>query len=180
MLKRLSVTAGALVALLFLALGWNYLTAHRPVTQRLAQDERNSKVNVWSYYRYGVLPGALVFDVRGFSDDAAMLDVMRTLLQAADAHKERGFKRVILSYRGKEKFQLEGEFFQTVGKEYHTQNPVYTLRTFPEHVFHLDGKQAYGSWTGGILGVLGKQMEDLNQFGRDWYLDDAAAEHPKR
>jgi hypothetical protein len=24
--------------------------------------------------------------------------------------------------------------------------------------------------------VLAKQMEDLNQFGRDWYLDDAVIE----
>jgi len=30
------------------------------------------------------------------------------------------------------KFVLEGDYFQTLGKEYGTQNPVYTMRTFPE------------------------------------------------
>jgi hypothetical protein len=179
-MKKVWASVGTLLCACLVLLAWNYLSAHRPAATRLAQDPRNAKVTIWSYHRYGVLPGTLVLDLREFADDAAMLDVMRTVLQSAVAHKERSFDKVVLSYRGTEKFQLEGAFFQTLGKEYESQNPVYTLRTFPEHVFHLDGKQAYGSWTGGMLGVLSKQMEDLSQFGKDWYLDDAIRDRVKR
>lgn len=67
---------------------------------------------------------------------------------------------------------LKGDYFQTIGLEYGVQNPVYTLRTLPENVYTLEGKQAFGSWTGGWLGVVGKQMEDLNEFHRLWFMSD--------
>jgi len=46
----------------------------------------------------------------------------------------------------------------------------------PENVYSLGGERMYGAWTGGWLGVMGKQMEDLNNFAKDWYLDDVIKE----
>jgi hypothetical protein len=177
---RKRVWAGSLLALVLGIAGWNYFAAHRPVAERLAQDTRNEKLDLWAYQRYGVDPGTLVVDLRGFRDDAAMVDVMRALLQSAEAHKAKRFERVVLAYRGTSKFMLEGKFFQKVGQDYEHQNPVYTLRTFPENVYKLDGSAAYSTWTGGMLGVLGKQMEDLTQFSKDWYLDDAVQAQASR
>jgi hypothetical protein len=174
------VWLGVLGAVLLTVASWNYFGAHRPVAQRLTQDQRNEKLTLWAYHRYGVVPGTLVVDLRGFRDDAAMVDVMRALIQSAEAHKDSKFERIVLAYKGTSKFLLDGAYFQKVGQEYESQNPVYTLRTFPENVFKLDGSAAYGTWTGGMLGVLGKQMEDLNQFSKDWYLDDALKEHSAR
>lgn len=159
--------------------GWNYTSAERPMAQRLAQDPRNEKLSLWAYHRYGLDPGTLVIDLRQLSGEVASIDVMRALLQSAEAHKDVKFDRVVLSYRGSSKFYLEGEYYQNLGKEYGTQNPAYTLRTFPEHVRKLDGTPAYGTWTGGMLGVLGRQMEDLAEFSKAWYLDDALQEHAK-
>jgi hypothetical protein len=48
------------------------------------------------------------------------------------------------------------------------------MRTLPENIHQLDGSAAYGTWTGGLLGVWGKQMEDLGKFSEDWYLRDLA------
>ncbi|WP_220270203.1 hypothetical protein, partial [Klebsiella pneumoniae] len=79
--------------------------------------------------------------------------------------------KVYLSYRGKDKFYLKGEYFKTLGQEYGIQNPVYTLRTIPENVYMLNGERAYSVWEGGLLGVMGKQMEDLSDFSKAWYLD---------
>ena len=46
------------------------------------------------------------------------------------------------------------------------------MRTFPENVYRPDGARAFDSWTGGVLGVLGKQMEDFNEFHKQWYIED--------
>ncbi|MFP2608696.1 hypothetical protein, partial [Escherichia marmotae] len=72
----------------------------------------------------------------------------------------------------KDKFYLKGGYFKTLGQEYGIQNPVYTLRTIPENVYMLNGERAYSVWEGGLLGVMGKQMEDLSDFSKAWYLDD--------
>ena len=84
---------------------------------------------------------------------------------------------VILAYKGKSKFSLDGAYFKKLGKEYEFQNPVYTTRTFPEHVMDINGNPIYDQWTGGILGVLNKQMEDFNDFCEKWYIDEVVEEH---
>jgi hypothetical protein len=171
-MRKLYGVAPVVVALCAVGL-WNYFGAERPIAKRLSQDDRNEKVSVWGYYRYGLVPSTLVVDLRSFTEQAAMVDVLRALLQSAEAHKADRYDRVLLAYKGTPKFQLEGAYFQRLGAEFETQNPVYTMRTLPENVFKLDGSPAYGTWTGGMLGVLNKQMEDLKQFSQEWYLDDA-------
>lgn len=167
----------AAIAVCALALpGWNYFAAHRPVSERLAQDSRNEKVSVWAYHRYGVVPSVLVIDLRRVDADAAAVDVLRVLFQSAESHKSRRFDKVVLAHRGAPKFQLDGAYYAQLGQEFGEQNPVYTIRTFPQNVRRLDGTPAYETWTGGMLGVLGKQMEDVNQFARDWFIADLAAQ----
>ena len=39
-------------------------------------------------------------------------------------------------------------------------------------MYMLNGERAYSVWEGGLLGVMGKQMEDLSDFSKAWYLDD--------
>ena len=48
------------------------------------------------------------------------------------------------------------------------------MRTLPENVFKMDGTAAFGTWTGGWLGVVGKQMEDFSEFHKQWYISDLA------
>ncbi|MBU0899170.1 MAG: hypothetical protein KKB03_04225 [Nanoarchaeota archaeon] len=69
-------------------------------------------------------------------------------------------------------FKITGDYFCTLGKEYSWQNPVYTMRTFPENLMNPDGSRAYPEWTGGFIGVMGKQVEDFNDFHKKWWLDD--------
>nr|MBC8489582.1 hypothetical protein [Bacteroidota bacterium] len=52
------------------------------------------------------------------------------------------------------------------------QNPVYTMRTFPENLKNPDKSQSYSEWTGGWLGVSQKQIEDFNDFHDKWYFND--------
>jgi hypothetical protein len=43
----------------------------------------------------------------------------------------------------------------------------------PEHVYALDGTPAFGTWTGGWLGVMGKQLDDSNEFHKQWWVNEA-------
>jgi hypothetical protein len=113
--------------------------------------------------------------LRGVSAQKAPIDVFRTFLQFAQALKDRKFDRVVLAHRGEHKFQIEGAYFHQLGNEYNVQNPVYTVRTFSENLYRMDGKAAYGKWTGGMLGVLKGQMEDFTKFHSEWYINDFSA-----
>jgi hypothetical protein len=59
-----------------------------------------------------------------------------------------------------------------LGREHGWQNPVYTLRTLPEKLHRPDGSPAYRAWTGGLLGVMARQMQDLTGFCRAWFASD--------
>jgi len=163
------------VAVLGCAIGaWNYFTLQHRAGQVLSGDPRNEGIKVFAHYGWFVDPTVLVFDLRQVSGENSPLDVTRTLLQFARTQQDRKFERVVLSYKGAPKFQLEGDYFNTLGIDYEHQNPVYTLRTLPGNVYQLDGSPAFGTWTGGLLGVVGKQMEDLNEFHKQWYLSEFA------
>lgn len=171
--------AKALVGLLIaaaLAVGgvvfWNYATLQAPVKRALAEDTRNANVKVWVYRNYGVDGDNLVFDLRGLSEQNSTLDVMRVLFTAASSLQDHRFEHVLLAYKGEKRFVLKGDYFFQLGREYRgSQNPVFLLRTFPENVFQLDGKQAFGTWTGGLLGVVAEQMKDLTKLHEQWYID---------
>lgn len=150
----------------------NYFSLQRHMISVLKDDPRNKGVKVWVHYRWFVNPAELKYDLRGISVENSPLDVNRVMLQFSEKIKDKRFTKVYLSYKGEDRFYFKGEYFQNLGKEYEFQNPIYTLRTMPENVYALDGEPQYGSWTGGWLGVTGKQMEDMNTFAGDWYLDD--------
>lgn len=140
----------------------------------LDSDPRNKGIAVSIHFGKYINPSELVFDLRDVSGSNSPADVSRVLLQYAETLKAKEFGRIILAYRGTHKFQLKGSYFRTLGEEYRTQNPVYTMRTFPENVYELDGTAAFGKWTGGLLGVFGKQVEDFSELHKRWYLVDMA------
>jgi hypothetical protein len=166
---------GRLTLLLLLVLiplsvyGWNHLTLQRKMAEVLDKDPRNKGVEVSVHYKTYVNPSVLVYDLRGISGTNSRLDVTRVLLQFAEQVKDRKFERVELAFRGETKFLLEGDYFQELGREYNFQNPVYTMNHLPENLRRPDGTRAFGTWTGGLLGVSLKQMEDFNDFHDQWY-----------
>jgi hypothetical protein len=103
------------------------------------------------------------------------MDVFRVFLQFAARMKDQRISRVELAHHGVTKFLVPGEYFAQLGAEYGEQNPIYTIRTFPEHLYLPDGTPAYGTWTGGVLGVMTKQMDDFNDAQHKWYIDDLGA-----
>lgn len=172
--KKILGAIGVLVAVLATVFGANYLILQSPMSKVLNADPRNKEVNVSVHFGKYINPSEIIFDLRDVSGSNSPADITRILLQYAQEIKEKKLERVILAFRGTHKFQLKGLFFQTLGEEYETQNPVYTIRTFPENVYELDGTPAFGTWTGGLLGVVGKQIDEFNDFHKQWYLSDMA------
>lgn len=150
---------------------YNYFTLQVPMNNVISNDSRNSGIELAVSYDSYINFKTIVFDLEEFKGKAPV-DLFRAFLQYADAMQKQKFDYVILSYRGNRKFKIPGNYFKQLGSEYSTQNPVYTMRTFPENLLHLDGTKAYGQWTGGVLGVLKQQMEDFNDFIRKWTETD--------
>jgi hypothetical protein len=119
-------------------------------------------------------PGAnlLDFSIQNIGAENSMADVFRVLLQFAEQLQDHKYSAVYLSFRGQRRFLVPGEYFQKIGREFSSQNPVFTMRTFPSQIQNLDGTAAYATWTGGLIGVMSKQMEDFEDLHREWYLND--------
>lgn len=161
-----------LLVLLLVALvaGANHWMVGRPVATKLASDERNAGFDLAAHYQYFLNPGTLVLDLKRV-DAAAPLDLLRGLFQAAAAlHAEsRHFDQVLLCRSGKTIYLLDGVAFGTLGAEFAGgQNPVYLIRTLPQHLRRPDGTPAFGEWQGGLLGVVKEQMEDVSDAAHQW------------
>lgn len=133
----------------------------------------NRDLEVLAYYRYGVIPDSIVLDIRSVGLENSAAATIGGLIKFADELSDREFREVVLAWRGEARFILNGEDFLQMGKEAGYQNPIYTIRTLPEKLTRPDGSEAFPTWRGGMLGVLGEQMDDVNKFAREWYLNEA-------
>ena len=134
-------------------------------------DPRNAGLLLYGYHDKLVTLGTIRIDLRDVASTNSPADVFRLLLQFSAKQKDKNYDRVILAFRGESRFILKGDYFKSLGMEYGTQNPVYTMRTLSENVYNIDGTPAFDTWTGGLIGVLGKQMEDFTEFHKRWYVN---------
>lgn len=150
----------------------NYFQLQSLMNSVTTDEARNNGIKVSVHYKSYVNTSVLIYDLKSISGSNSMADVFRVFLQFADKIQSRKFDNIELAYRGEMKFKIDGDYFQTLGKEFSRQNPIYTVRTFPENLMKPDGSKAYPQWTGGVLGVVKKQMENFDDFHRKWYLDE--------
>lgn len=81
---------------------------------------------------------------------------------------DREFREVVLAWCGEARFILNDRYLLQIGKEAAYQNPIYNIITLPEKLTRPAGTEAFPKWQGGILRVLGEQMDDVNKFAREW------------
>lgn len=170
--KKAFVVSVVFVALTVLIWGVNYIYISCPLSKVINEDYRNNGISMVAHYGYYVNPSTLIINMKEISGSNSRADVFRVLIQYAEKLENSNFDWIILQSKGKDKFMLKGAYFKNLGKEYGIQNPVYTMRTFPENVYTMNKSHAFDSWTGGLIGVLNKQIEEFNQFHYDWYLED--------
>lgn len=154
---------------------WNYAAVGSPIATALNNDPRNPKGGLTAHFAEYLDPSRLVLDLRADAAGISCVDVMRMLFTAGRTTSAWRFDEIILSRRGKRTYLLTGSYFREMGVEYLAgENPIYLMRTFPENVRRLDGTSAFQTWEGGLLGVLGNQMNDLNEFCHSWIGADKA------
>ena len=141
----------------------------------IAKDLRNHNVD-FNLYESGK---NLRYCINGLAAEGSAMDVFRILLQTADLLKEREFKQVELCFRMKTRFLLAGSDFKVIGNEYGKQNPIYTMRSFPEKLFLATGMKAYQEHQGGVLYLMRIQMEDFQDMNGKWFMNDLVAEVEK-
>lgn len=178
-MKKLFWMIGAILIILIGIYLFNFINISQPTTNKINADIRNEGIYIETHYKNYVLINILVFNLKTVPNDKAAVDVFRVFLQTSSALKDKKFDKVELEFKGTLKFTLNGDYFGQLGNEFGEQNPVYTIRTFPENLFLPNGETAYSKWEGGMLGVLNKQMEDVNDFNKKWYLDDIVSEIQK-
>jgi hypothetical protein len=178
--RNLVIGAVALALIVGVCGVWafNYVRVNRPLQRVLITDPRNEVVSARAHFENWVDLDTLIFDLTSVSANASRMDVFRAFLQYAEAMKDHHFAKVILSARGTSKFSLDGGYFQDLGKDFSTQNPMYTIRTFPIHLVAMDGSKPFSEYEGGILGVLAKEMEQFSEFSDQWYVKDFQSSAP--
>jgi hypothetical protein len=163
--------AGLVVLVPLVVLGVNYFGLQTIMNNVLSRSE-NAGIKVSVHYG-GYLDGdILLYDLRSVAANKSMADVFRVLLQFAESMQSEEFETIKLCFRGNTKFEVDGDYFRSLEREYALENPVYTIRTFPQHLKTANGRRAFPPRLGGWLYVLRKQVEDFSEFHRQWYLGD--------
>lgn len=164
--KKLFWSIGIVAGIVLLVYLANLFTLKMPVSNKLSEDYRNTDVELSVRYSYYIHPKRISISLNECSNSAPV-DILRTLLQTAEALKDRSFSKVELHKGYDHRFTMEGDYFNQLGEEYDFQNPVYTLRTLPENISNPDGSKAYYNFRGGLSGLT-EQMETFQEFTLDW------------
>ncbi|MGE5391552.1 MAG: hypothetical protein ACM3PE_10880 [Deltaproteobacteria bacterium] len=166
--RVLGISAAIVILILFGYVGYPQIQLQRAMATVIKEDNRNEGIKVSVHYKNYYDSSVLIYDLKEIPGDKSMLDIFRVFLQYADKTQNKDFHTVELSCNGTTKFLLDGSDYKVIGQEYSFQNPMYTIRTFPEKLKTPQGDAAFESWSGGILGVLGQQMNDFNSFMTQW------------
>lgn len=169
--KRITPFLALVLVSLIIVYTVNWFFVQRTLSRVLLNDDRNTGLEINTYYDNSLNFNKIVFDLHEFKENSSA-DVMRVFIQFSEAMKNRDFDRVYLAYRGEKKFFVQGTYFKNLGQEADHQNPTYTIRTLPENIYNIDGTQAYQSHRGGMLYVVTAQMEDFSDFTKKWFIND--------
>src|SRR5579872_6796823 len=161
--KKLIFVGTPLIAAL-IGYSANLLFLQEPMDHILHENASFRGMEVWAHYEYWVVPGVVVYDLRDLSFRQTPIDVHTAFLEFAKDLRTRKFRKVELSYRGVEKFEIDGVAFRHLGEEYAKRDFDYVLYTFP---------RLFRSVHPGYDVRPGESGRDaLVEFHRAWYGDD--------
>jgi hypothetical protein len=161
--KKLVFVGTPLVAAL-IGYSANLILLQEPVNDVLRENAAFRGMEVSAHYEYYVIPGVVVYDLKGLSFRQTPIDVHTAFLEFAKKLKEKRYSRVDLSYKGTTKFSIDGASFMKLGDEYAKRNFEYVLYKVP-HLF----RPASGA---APVPEEGTERDTLLEFHRRWYGDD--------
>lgn len=156
-------------------------------TGRLGLDPRNialantlatcpSREVVGGDVRVGyTLGGNIVFDVRSCEGDSRLIDPLHLLLQFGYILRDTEIDHLAIASGGEEVYRLPKPDLDELARQYELGARIWAFNHWPERLREPTGERAFGTWTGGFIGVLAGQAKDLNEALRTW-LSGAATD----
>jgi hypothetical protein len=139
------------------------------LSDKLKLCETYGVVEVDVYYDGMFSSDVVVFDLKdGGSYGARRIDPVHLFLQFASKIDLYSVRRVVLSRSGRHVFYLYTSDLRRLADSYDGGGRPWAFNHLPEYCYTMSGLRAYSEWTGGWLGVLQKQTEDLNDFIKTW------------
>ncbi|HVR44153.1 MAG TPA: zinc ribbon domain-containing protein [Thermoanaerobaculia bacterium] len=138
----------------------NFVILQQPMNEILQGHPAFQGMSVSAHYDYWLVPGVVVYDLRRVGPDSTPLQVHTAFLEYAKSMRNREFERVVLRWRGQERFVLDGDAFRRAGEEYEKRNFAWVLFDLPR-LFRATGA------TGGDT----TNADALMEFHRRWYGD---------
>lgn len=161
--KKLVFVGTPLIAAL-IGYSVNLFLLQEPVNDILKENAAFRGMEVSAHYEYYVVPGVVVYDLRGLSFRQTPIDVHTAFLEFAKQLKEKRYKRIDLSYKGEKKFEIDGASFARLGSEYAKRNFEYALYSFPRLFHAAAGTPPLAQQTA--------SRDALLEFHRRWYGED--------
>ena len=140
----------------------NFLFLQQPMNEILQNNAAFQGMTVSAHYEYWIVPGVVVYDLKGLGDSSTPLQVHTAFLEYAKAMKDHQFDRVVLRWRGRERFALDGQTFQKAGLEYAKRNFGFVLFDLPRLFEPLDPQDRPDT----------ADADALMNFHREWYGED--------
>jgi ribosomal protein L40E len=161
--KKLVFVGTPLVAAL-IGYSANLFLLQEPVNDILKENAALQGMQVSAHYEYYVVPGVVVYDLKGLSFRQTPIDVHTAFLEFAKKLKEKRYERVDLSYKGTTKFSIDGASFARVGEEYARRNFDYVLYSLPRLFRPAEGTKP--------IAPNAADRDALLDFHRKWYGQD--------
>lgn len=117
--------------------------------------------------------GNIVFDVWSLDGDSRLIDPLHLLMQFGHTIKDSSIDHLSIASGGKEVYRLEKSDLDELAREYDSGARIWAFSHWPERLRTPSGERAFESWSGGFLGVMEGQMNDLNE-GLSTWLGNAA------
>jgi DNA-directed RNA polymerase subunit RPC12/RpoP len=134
----------------------------------LKRCESYGIVDVSVYYRGYLSTRDIVFDFQTGAAKGRRIDPVHLLMQFASRLNLAGTDNVYLARDGDERFRVASRSLDPLASSYENGGRIWAFNNLPAAVRRIDGSQAYGEWTGGWLGVMKGQVEDLGSFLEQW------------
>jgi hypothetical protein len=142
---------------------------HSRLRDELERCEAYGVVNADVYYDDVFSNDVVVFDLKdGGSYEARRIDPVHLFLQFGTRADLSSVRRVVLARNGRKVFYIDVSDLRPLTESYEGGGRVWAFNNLPGSVATMSGERAYAEWTGGWLGVLQKQTEDLNHFIEQW------------
>lgn len=121
------------------------------------------------YYEGVFATDIVVFDLLdGGASSARRIDPVHLLFQFSDELDLMSVRSVVLARSGRKVFTISSTDLKPLSDSYAGGGRPWAFNHLPESVRTMSGRHVYEQWTGGLLGVLQEQAEDLNDFIREW------------